>query len=155
MAKYSTKIVSKITALIQTCEYTNLEVCQKVGIAESTLYKWKNDKLEFSKAIKKAEESRYEFYLVEAKKALLKKIQGYDVEEIKETFEHKDGKDVLKERVITTKHIQPDTAAIIFTLTNRAPQLWKKDGGDKSDIEESEERPISTFLLSNGIEIEI
>lgn len=155
MAKYNSEIVSKIVALIQTCEYTNLEVCQRVGIVTATFYKWKNDKKDFSDAIKKAEEARYEYYLVEAKKSLLKKIQGYDTTEIKETFEHTDGKDVLKERIITTKHIQPDTAAIIFTLTNREPQRWKKDGGDKLDIQELEETSVSIIKLSDGTEIEI
>ena len=155
MAKYNREIVSKIVCLIQTFEYTNFEVCQKTGISEATFYKWKNEKIEFLESIKKAEQARHEFYLNEAKKSLLKKIQGYDTTEIKETFEHSDGKDVLKERIITTKHIQPDTAAIIFTLTNRDPQRWKKDGGDKSDIKELEETPTAIIKLADGTEIEI
>jgi hypothetical protein len=38
-----------------------------------------------------------------------------------------DGKPIVKvkEHSITTKHIQPDTAAIIFTLCNRDPDNWK------------------------------
>lgn len=92
---------------------------------------------------------------VEAKKSLMKKIQGYEVTETKVVTvpgREKDAqgkpKPIIKEQTTTKKHIQADTAAIIFTLTNTDPEHWRnrqttevtgKDGKDlfagKSDEE--------------------
>lgn len=69
-----------------------------------------------------------QFFVAEAQKSLLKKIQGYEVEESKITYVDsgkpvvdENGKEKqkpkIKEKTIVKKHIQPDTAAIIFTLT--------------------------------------
>ena len=71
-------------------------------------------------------------FVLEAKKSLMKKIQGYDVIETKivkipggEKDEDGNPKPVIKEQVTIKKHIQPDTAAIIFTLTNGDPEHWR------------------------------
>lgn len=136
MAKYSKMIVEKICSLIQSDSYTIPEICQLVGIAESTFHEWKASKPEFSEAIKKARAAFFELLSVEAKKSLMKKVKGYEVEETKTVYVDS-GKSVVdengkekqkpkvKEKTIVTKHIQPDTAAIIFTLTNTDPDHWK------------------------------
>lgn len=142
--KYNKKIVEKICELIKSDSYIIPEICRLVGISESIYHDWKSKKSEFSEAIKKAQDERNDFFASEAKKSLLKKIQGYTVEETKTVYvdsTNKDGasKPKIKEQTKITKHIQPDTAAIIFTLTNRDPDNWKnlqrteitgKDGGD-------------------------
>lgn len=151
MAKYNTKIVETICSLIRADSYTIAEVCCLSGISESTFHEWKASKPEFSECIKKAEAARMEFFVTEAKKSLLKKIQGYTVDESKTVYvdskeseiDPKTGKKVVKpkvkEQTIIKKHIQPDTAAIIFTLTNGDPDNFKnrqsaevtgKDGKD-------------------------
>ncbi|MDV3603818.1 hypothetical protein CMU86_11685 [Elizabethkingia anophelis] len=152
MAKYSKKIVSEICDLIKADSYTIVEICQMVKISEDTYYTWKKQKPEFSESIKKAEEERRNFFIIEARKSLLKKIQGYTVDE-KKTVYVDSGKVVskkgsedeskqtpkIKEQTVIKKHIQPDTVAIIFTLTNCDPDNWKnkqsneitgKDGKD-------------------------
>ena len=84
--------------------------------------------------------------VIEAKKSLMKKIQGYEVTETKvitvpgnKKDEKGNPKPIIKEQTTTKKHIQPDTAAIIFTLTNGDPEHWRnrqstevtgKDGKD-------------------------
>lgn len=129
MAKYSNKLVEKICGLIRADSYTIAEICRFVGIAESTFYEWQIAKPEFSECIKKAQDARTEFFVVEAKKSLLKKIQGYTVDETKTVYvDAKTGektKAKVKEQTIIKKHIQPDTAAIIFTLTNGDPDNFK------------------------------
>lgn len=126
MAKYTKKIVDRITELLSSDTYTIAEVCKMVGINEDTFYTWKKSKPEFSEAIKKAEEVRMQFFVVEAKKSLLKKIQGYTVQEKHTTYtSDKDGKPKVKEQKNVDKHYQPDTAAIIFTLTNVDPENFK------------------------------
>lgn len=133
MAKYSKKITDKICALIKKDSYTIAEICIKVGISERSYYDWHNKYAEFADAIKKAEDEFYSFMIVEARKSLVKKIQGYTVQEKKTVTvdsgkkNEETGKPVVKvkEHTVVEKHIQPDTAAIIFTLSNRDPENWK------------------------------
>jgi hypothetical protein len=76
----------------------------------------------------------------------MKKIRGYTEQEKKTVTVDTGKRDEndkpivrVKEHTVTDKHYQPDTAAIIFALTNRDPENWKnrynseltgKDGKD-------------------------
>lgn len=134
MAKYNKEIVEEITDLIKSDSYTVTEICKRVGIADCTYFEWQKEKPDFSEKIKKAKKERRKMYAVEAEKSLLKKIRGYEVVETKTVNRQKS-----TEITTTTKHILPDTAAIIFALTNQDPENWKnkqynehtgKDGDD-------------------------
>lgn len=146
MAKYSKKMVDNICYLLKSDSYTIAEVCRMVGINPDTYYDWQANKPDFSERIKKAQDERMMFFVSEAKKSLLKKVQGYTVDETKTVYvdsgKTKPGEKPqpkVKEQTIIKKHIQPDTAAIIFTLTNGDPDNWRnrqsnevtgKDGKD-------------------------
>ena len=129
MAKYSKKMVNKIVGLVKSDTYTIAEVCHHVGISISTFYQWQEEHEEFRQAIEEANEARMQFFVQEAKKSLLKKIQGYEVTETKvvtvpgkKKNEKDNPKPTIKEQTTTKKHIAPDTAAVIFTLTNGDPK---------------------------------
>ena len=79
--KYTPKIVERICELVAKDTYSVPELCRAVGIDEATFYRWKNDKSEFCEALEKAEDKRLAFFATEAKRSLLKKIQGYTVQE--------------------------------------------------------------------------
>lgn len=146
MAKFSKKTVDKIVGLVKSDTYTIAEVCRQVGISSKTYHQWVNDYPDFADAIEMARQERMQFFVQEAKKSLLKKIQGYEVTESKVVTipgKEKDAngkpKPIIKEQTTTKKHIQADTAAIIFTLTNGDPDHWRnrqttevtgKDGKD-------------------------
>lgn len=146
MAKYSKKTVERIVGLVKSDTYTVAEICRQVGIAQRTYYKWLEDFPDFADEVEQAKAERMQAMVIEAKKSLMKKIQGYDVTETKvvtipgkQKDEKGNPKPIIKEQTTTKKHIQPDTAAIIFTLTNGDPQHWRnrqstevtgKDGKD-------------------------
>lgn len=146
MAKYGKKIVEKIVGLVKSDTFTIAEICRQVGITPKTYHQWIDDYPDFAAAIEQAKDERMQFFVQEAKKSLLKKIQGYDVTETKVVTipskvkdEKGNPKPIIKEQTTTKKHIQPDTAAIIFTLTNGDPEHWRnrqsnevtgKDGKD-------------------------
>lgn len=146
MAKYGKKIVEKIVGLVKSDTFTIAEICRQVGITPKTYHQWMDDYPDFADAIEQAKDERMQFFVQEAKKSLLKKIQGYDVTETKVVTipskvkdEKGNPKPIIKEQTTTKKHIQPDTAAIIFTLTNGDPEHWRnrqstevtgKDGKD-------------------------
>ena len=142
MAKYSKKVVERIVELVKSDTYTIAEICQQVGISQATFHRWQDEHEDFAIAIEEARESRMQYFVQEAKKSLLKKIQGYEVTETKVGTVPTKGdlsKPTIKEQTTMKKHIQPDTAAVIFTLTNGDPTRWRnrqttevtgKDGKD-------------------------
>lgn len=140
MAKYSKKMVESIVGLVKSDTYTINEICHQVGIGLRTYHGWIEEHPDFAQAIEEAKAERVQMFVIEAKKSLLKKIQGYDVTETSvTTIPNKNGEPKIKEQKTVKKHIHPDTAAIIFTLTNGDPEHWKnrqatevtgKDGKD-------------------------
>ena len=146
MAKFNKKTVDMIVGLVKSDTYTIAEICRQVGITPKTYHQWVNDYPDFAYAIEQAKAERMQAMVIEAKKSLMKKIQGYDVTETKvvtipgkQKDEKGNPKPIIKEQTTTKKHIQPDTAAIIFTLTNGDPEHWRnrqstevtgKDGKD-------------------------
>lgn len=143
MAKYNKRIVKRIADLIRADSYTIHEICTLSGIHVDTYYDWKKNKPEFSEAIEKARAEHDEILVKEAKNSLRKLVQGYDVEERKTVYveNQKDnqGKPKIKEQTVTKKHYQPSVPAVIFALTNKAPEEYKnrqfselvgKDGKD-------------------------
>lgn len=125
------KIKERIYDLIRKDSFTITEICEQVDIDRGTYYKWLKNDSNFAEEVSKAEDDRLEMFKEEARKSLLKKVQGYTVEETKTLYvdASKDKKEKsvpkIKEQTITKKHIQPDTAAIIFTLCNTDPDNWK------------------------------
>lgn len=146
MTKFSKKTVERIVGLIKSDTYTIAEICRQVGITPKTYHQWVNDYPDFADAIEQAKDERMQAVVIEAKKSLMKKIQGYDVTETKvvtvpgtKKDEKGNPKPIIKEQTTTKKHIQADTAAIIFTLTNGDSEHWRnrqttevtgKDGKD-------------------------
>lgn len=155
MAKYGKSITKRICDLIRADTYTIVEVCKMVNINRASYYAWLEEYPEFAQAIKEAENDRMQLFVKEAKRSLLKKIKGYTVEETKVVSIPSKKLDsegnpipIIKEQTTKEVHIQPDTAAIIFTLTNGDAEHWQnrqynevagKDGkdlfGNKSDEE--------------------
>ena len=126
--KYGKQIVKDICKLIESDDYTQKEICQQVGINQDTFTDWKHNHSDFSDAIKKADKKRLQFFAVEARKSMLKKIQGYDYEETHATMipsKEKDGKGVIKEQKKIKKHIPPDSTLLMYVLNNTDPDNFR------------------------------
>ena len=126
--KYGKQIVKDICKLIESDDYTQKEICQQVGINQDTFTDWKHNHSDFSDAIKKADKKRLQFFAVEARKSMLKKIQGYDYEETHATMipsKEKDGKGVIKEQKKIKKHIPPDSTLLMYVLNNTDPENFR------------------------------
>lgn len=126
MAKYTKRIVEKIIEYLSTDTYTIKEVCKMVGITTKSFHEWRATKPEFDQMVEDANKARMDFFAAEAKKSMLKKIRGYEVMETQvTTIPDKKGQPAIKEQKTFKRHIAPDTAAVIFTLTNGDPEHWK------------------------------
>lgn len=116
--------------LRRMCELglVDAELAHVFGVAESTINEWKK-KPEISESIKKGKAVADEKVEI----ALFHRAIGYShpSEEIKVI-------DKKIERVSVIKQYPPDTAAAIFFLCNRKPQVWKNkqqnDGNFKFDV---------------------
>ena len=127
-SKYNPKIVEDICKLISKDDYTIAEICTNIGISEALFYRWKVDHGDFGDAIKKADKKRLQFFAVEARKSMLKKIQGYDYEETHATMipsKEKDGKGIIKEQKKIKKHIPPDSTLLMYVLNNTDPENFR------------------------------
>lgn len=124
--KYNKKTVNRICSLLESDSYTIKEICSLSGINVDTFYEWMKNKPEFSEAVTRARDKFDEIIVKEAKESLRKKVTGYEVDEKKTVYVNgKDGKPIIKEQTTIKKHFQPDTAAIQFVLTNKAPEEYK------------------------------
>ena len=160
--------MERIVGLIKSDTYTIAGICRQVGITPKTYHQWVNDYPDFADAIEQAKDERMQAMVIEAKKSLMKKIQGYDVTETKvvtvpgtKKDEKGNPKPIIKEQTTTKKHIQADTAAIIFTLTNGDPEHWRnrqttevtgKDGKDLFASKTDEELAAEIEELQRKLE---
>lgn len=128
--RFNKKIVKAITDLIKKDSYTIAEICATVGISERCFYDWQANNAEFAETIAQARIDANMRYLKMARNSLVKKLEGYTVQEKHITYvdsKDKDGvsKPKIKEQKVVDKHFQPDTQAIIFTLTNLESETWQ------------------------------
>lgn len=158
--KYNAKLAKTIFELFSSDSYTVAEVCKIVKIGRSTFYSMRSKYPEFAQGLKQAEEIRKELYIIEAKKSLLKKIQGYTVKEQHVTTVgtgryDDNGKEIakVKEQRTVEKHIQADTSAVIFTLCNCDPNNWKNR--QRTEITGKEERPIFDGISDEELDAKI
>lgn len=99
------------------------QIAKNIGIDESTIYKWKNSKVEIFEALKKGKEvADYE-----VENAVFKRAIGYTYEE--KTYEN----GILVKTVV--KEVVPDTTAQIYWLKHRQREKWgEKEATNNNDI---------------------
>lgn len=138
MAKYNKEIVQRICNFIRDGD-TQKVAAEKAGIREGTFYEWMNTKDEFSEEVKKAHEEFHETIVAKLEATLYRKAQGYEVTETDTEYVNgKDGKPIIKSQKKKIKHIQPDTGALIFALTNLAPDKWKNKQKQEVEVADTE-----------------
>lgn len=133
--KYNNEIVERICGFIRDGDSQKL-ACKKVGIGDSTFHDWMNAKPEFSERIKKAKEDFQATIIGKLEATLWKRAMGYEVTETDtEYVSDANGNPRIKSQKTKVKHIQPDTGALIFALTNVAPERWvNKQKVEKQEV---------------------
>lgn len=124
--------------IAEGCTYA--DSCRYAGISIETFCKWKKQFIQFSEAVKKAEDEFRAKIQGELETSLWKRAKGFEWEEVKQEMARDEcGNPVPVKQTITKKFTPPDTGALIFALTNIAPEKWRnrqtseltgKDGKD-------------------------
>jgi len=144
--KFTKRVHDRIIEMYKSDTYTVNEICEACDISPRALYNWRETNPEFDREIRDAEDARMQDLVKVAKRSLRRKLEGYTVDETqvvtvpgKDKDEKGKPKPVIKEQKTVHRHVAPDTAAIIFTLTNGDPDNWRnrqtneivgKDGKD-------------------------
>jgi len=110
-------------------------IARELGISMTTLRNWRTEHVSLHEAI---QNGRDYWAVTVSEESLLKRVQGYEYEEI--TVEESD----RGERTIRhTRHMPPDTKAAQFLLTNRAPERWS----NKEHIEADVKQEVKVVLI--------
>ena len=129
MAKYQDKAPEVLKYISQGC--SNKDACQKAGIEERTFYIWMNEKIQFFQLVKEAQKQGDLVRINSVEAALLDVARGFEYEEVRTEYEsqlnQQTGKyePTIKKQVRTKKRVVPQTEAIKFYLSNKAPEEWK------------------------------
>lgn len=94
-------------------------------IDQRTYYRWL-DRADFADSIEKAKEEFKIGFLLDSVESLRKLATGYDVTETHTEFTDVNGVPRVKKQIQNKKHVGPNTAAVIFALTNLDPEHWKQ-----------------------------
>lgn len=112
---------ARATYLLAERGYTDAELADAFGIVPSTLYNWRNKYPELNNAVKLGKDTSNEIIIG----AMFKNVTGYMVEEVEDTIEIQNGKEVIVERKRKTKHIPGNPTVQIFAAKNRMPDRWR------------------------------
>ena len=110
---------------------SNKDACAKAGIEEQTFYRWLQEKSEFNESFKEAKKQGDLVRINSVEAALLDVARGFEYEEVRTEYEsqlnQQTGKyePTIKKQVRTKKRVVPQTEAIKFYLSNKAPEEWK------------------------------
>jgi transposase-like protein len=119
-SKYSPEFHPLLAEALAKTGATDKQICEKLGIAEPTLYAWKKEHPEFSKALKDGKEEPDE----KVRTSLYSRAVGYDNPNAVKIFMPANAKEPVYAPY--TEHHAPDVTACIFWLKNRRPDEWRE-----------------------------
>ena len=124
-SKYDTEIKPHIPEIREAVKNgaTITEIAQALGIAESTLYKYKAEKKELSDAFARGRAN----IIIQIRGALLKKALGYEYQEKKQYVKKDEDGESVTYTEITTKHQPPSETAGAMLLRNYDENWLDKD----------------------------
>ena len=98
---------------------TDEQLAKNMKISRSTLSVWRKNYPELDKAL----EYNKDIADIQVENSLFKRATGYDYDEETWFKDKETGELILTKKI--TRHVVPDTAAQIYWLKNRRPDLWR------------------------------
>lgn len=135
--KKSRELYEMIVNFRKNTDLTVVEICEQVGIGESTYYDWLRDESELSEAIRVAEKVRMDRMRDLSRKLAFKRLEGHEIEEEKIEYERKmvkvieDGKEKMvsrpeiKSKTVTKKIVHCGDGFLQYMLNNTDPENFK------------------------------
>lgn len=116
---------------------TDLEIAKNIGISKQTFYDWQKRFPDFADTLKRSKDVADRI----VEDALFRKATGYKT---KEVVRERRLDPVTRQQVLVVvkeieREVAPDTAAQVFWLKNRKPEVWR----DKREVENT--APTNAF----------
>lgn len=99
------------------------EIAEIFSVTEQTLNNWKHDFNSFFESLQKGKDVAD---IETAESALMKRVKGYEYQEIYSDLDA-NGKPIPDKTRVVKKYMGPDTRAIMFYLNNRNAKRWSAD----------------------------
>lgn len=101
------------------------DICDQLGIGQSTFYKWQAAKPELKQAMDDANLMSSERVALAATSSLIERLKTRELEDVT-TNEWRDADgDIIKTQTTVKKRVvEPDSALIMFALQRVLPKLW-------------------------------
>lgn len=150
--KYDREIEPHIDDIRKAVESgaTDAEIAKAFGIAESTLYKYKKEKPEFSEAFARGREK----VCIEIKAALLKKALGFNYQEEKSVAKHdKDGEAVVMVETYTKYQPPSETAAAM--LLRNYDKDWRDNDNAAARLKQQEQDLKKAIAKATNFDLDI
>ena len=133
-----------VVASLRKQGHTKLEVAERLGVNQDTIYEWAKKYPEFSDALK----CNKEIDLAESRNSLHRVANGYEYEEVETTITI-DKKGIEHKRVKRIRrHIPPNVLALQVELYNRDQDHFKRVPGGS----DSNKGAIAAFMESLKVE---
>lgn len=151
-SKYNTEIKPHLEEIKNAVQAgaTNEEIAKGLGIAVSTLNKYKNEFPEFSDAFTRTREK----VVFEIKAALLKKALGYEYQEKKQYIKKDEDGEQVTYTEITTKHQPPSETAGAMLLRNYDTGWLDKDVAT-TELKRQEMELKKAIAESNNFDLDL
>jgi len=112
---------------------TDEGLCTALSVSITALEEWKQKYPKFGGAIR---DGRDVYMVAKGEISLLRKAIGYETRE--KTYEPVYNPETKKYEMglakITERHVPPSDTSLIFMLTNRNPERWKRNAGDSDGV---------------------
>jgi transposase-like protein len=148
---YDTKIKPHLEKIREAVKggATITEIAAALGIAESTLYKYKNEKTELNEAFACGRAN----IVIQIRGALLKKALGYEYEEKKQYIKKDEAGESVTYTEITTKHQPPSETAGAMLLRNY-DETWLDKDNVTTQLKQQEFELRKMIADSNNFDLE-
>ena len=121
-----------------------------MDISNGTWFNWKKSHPEFLEAITDSDEEKF----LNVEKSLYKRAIGYEYKETHTSIE-KDGERVKKVQKVITKQQAASDTAIMFFLTNKRPQNWKRMPDENQQDNDAPVIPIQVQVMPAVSDVKI
>ncbi len=146
--EFGQKIISKIRE-----GFNFKQACQFVGSSYSSFNRWRKEVEGYEGAIRKAQDEYQQEVRGQLELSLYQRAMGFVQEEVKiEYGRDSQGNEVMVKKVVTKKTLPPDTASLIFVLSNIAPHVWQNKMRDELYTSDGK---VANFNLNDVTDVDV
>lgn len=151
-SKYDKEIKPRLQEIKNAVESgaTVEEIAASLGIAASTIYKYKKEKKEFSEAFTHGRAK----VIIDIKAALLKKALGFNYEEKKQYITEAEDGSRKKHTEISTRYCPPSETAAAMLLRNYSTD-WLDRDSTTTELKKQEMELRKAVAESNNFDLDI